>query len=1479
MLLGCFLTVYVLVALLTYSPVQSLLGAAVSSYFSKEWNATVRIGALHVDPFNRVIIHNLLLVDPQGDTVADVEELRVKWHHLPFADNTLSFDQVRIKNTFYYNHIKEDGINLEFIIDYFASKDTTPSTEPSKPFKLCVKRLDLSHVHYKQDLGTQSQSYANLEHGVNISKMDFLNVDGHLKNVQVGVDGDHIDVLCRFVRFAAQEVSGFSLTDLSGDVHVSDHCISFQNMELSTPYTHILSNINMDYDGWESMGDFCNNVVFNVVFQPGTVLCFRDAAYWAPMALWGMETPVELDGVFYGPVGAMHAEDVHIALGNSTRLDLEAFVKGLPIIDNAVFNAKVHNLHTTYTDLASVKHPEGVTMKVPELMRNLSIIDLDADFDGSQNQCSANVVLNSAIGDLMLNMEVEYDEFNNYHMKTSAASHGIHISPLWKNEWVSRSSFMLTAEGFGHDMAHLKMKLDGRFYDTYLKGTRIKGAQINGEYEGHRVVAQLQVDDTLLRLQSNFDIVMNDTMQVDVDMDIEELHPTKLHLLDGDANMSFKSRLHGNARFSDLESIDGSLALSGIHFQNEGQDYLMTNCNLNVHSVEGYKNISLNSDVAALTVKGYFAYSEIPLMLNQIVSHTLPNSLQDYINLEQVNDYSSLKDNSLDADLRWSDKRLLMCQLVPNLHIAGGTHWHASYNYSQGLKMVLKSDSIRYGPLVVRDLGLDGHPADSGYQLQFDASTLATNGDVHFDQFAINVNSYSSGMLCGLQWNNSPAEIENEGALLFELYGADSISYLLLHPTDLVIQDHVWHLNSESPVTFAPDFITVDNVYAYCDSQRIEFSASWYDHADDYAVLRLNDFQVERLLNLFLNGDLDIEGRASGELKSVWIDGKEMSGLKANLDIQECRLNGYSLGSIDLMSIVDQSQQRVNVDVTNRYQLESKYYNPLRLQGFIDLSKEVGELHAVVDFDSLSLAVLTPFLRSFSDHVDGDLSGRIFLDGPLQQLNIKGDAMVQHGVLNILPTGATYYFSDSLHVANSEIRFSNFTIRDEFNNSALVDGLVSLGNFDNMELDVHLRTPNIVLVDKPKKDKQFYGRLFAAVDAKVSGPIESLSMQLSARTRPGSVVTVPIDNRKEMSELDYISFANTNYTPAYSETEEEIDYRTHHNALNLNANLNITPDLQLYLPMSFSQMGVNITAKGSGDLSLTKGFETEPQLVGSYEINNGSLRLNLLGFFEKSFAIESGSSVVCPGDLNNAHFDINAVYSQRVSLSTLTSTLSEKAQQRVQVDNVIAVAGSIDNPIVKFDIRLPNADQTVTDEVFSFIDRNDEREMLNQTVTLLLSGAFYNSDNSNSLNTAANSGYNLVANSMGTVVSNMIKVVDVNFDYKSATASTTEQFDVDISKEWDKFYFETTIGYGGETRTNGSTARATNLVGDVTVGYKFSQQLQAFVFNRSNTNDFTRTELPYKQGAGIKFLRDFNNWKDLFRKQKHKRSNPKRNQQ
>ena len=67
------------------------------------------------------------------------------------------------------------------------------------------------------------------------------------------------------------------------------------------------------------------------------------------------------------------------------------------------------------------------------------------------------------------------------------------------------------------------------------------------------------------------------------------------------------------------------------------------------------------------------------------------------------------------------------------------------------------------------------------------------------------------------------------------------------------------------------------------------------------------------------------------------------------------------------------------------------------------------------------------------------------------------------------------------------------------------------------------------------------------------------------------------------------------------------------------------------------------------------------------------------------------------------------------------------------------------------------------------------------------------------------------------------------------------------------------------------TGDANGAIIDALVGYRLSPLVHLFAYNRTNTNDYTRMDLPYKQGVGLKLTKDFDRWIDLFKTKKKKR--------
>ena len=295
-LLALGLTVYIVVALVNYSIVQSFAGAVAGNYFSKEWGGELRIGSLHAMPFDHLLLDHVLWVSPTNDTIFNGEAIHVRFSHFPFDGHGLDLDYVRLKNAYY--HFETHGgkdINLKFLIDYYKKKSKQQSSKKHEPFVVKAKTLIMDNVHYKMDLPDHRKTV--YPYGVQIPHMEFFEINAKIKDVLVKND----DVTCRIVRFTTRERSGFILRDLKGDVHVSPYGIIAHNMRVETGASTIVTDAELRYNTWKGINGYVSTVQHNAVLKEGTRVQMSDVAYWAPV-LWGIDAVAEAEGTATGTI-------------------------------------------------------------------------------------------------------------------------------------------------------------------------------------------------------------------------------------------------------------------------------------------------------------------------------------------------------------------------------------------------------------------------------------------------------------------------------------------------------------------------------------------------------------------------------------------------------------------------------------------------------------------------------------------------------------------------------------------------------------------------------------------------------------------------------------------------------------------------------------------------------------------------------------------------------------------------------------------------------------------------------------------------------------------------------------------------------------------------------------------------------------------------------------------------------------------------
>ncbi len=1441
-LLTAGLVVYILVALLNYSIVQSVAGVVAGQYFTKEWGGKLYIGALHVMPFDHLIADDLLWVSPTDDTLLVADRLSVSFERFPFRGDALELDKVLLRNAYYHLSTENHEINLKFVIDYFKSN------KPSKkhgPFTVKANELVLDNVHYKMDLPDhRSKVYP---YGVQIPHMEFYGIDAKIKDITVVKD----DVRCKIVRMSTRERSGFELKRLSARIHSSPYEIMAQELDLETGESHIVADARLTFKGWKGIKGYVSTVQQEVELKEGTRVSMHDVAYWAPV-LWGIDAVVEATGMAHGTVDSI-ATDMTVTWGTRSMALVNGTVRGLPKIDTTEFDIVVNRLVTNREDMEPLLGLTTLDATTERLLAAASDISLQAQvLGGIKNHALARVSMDCGIGELFVDASLQRTP-QGYRMGFATNSNSMDLSAL-QTEWVSEAGFDLKMDGMWRgDFKKLNqwdkrlgMMIDGRVKNCIVKGCHLTDMQLGGELKNGQLRFQAESADSLADLTLTASANLKDSVKrYALDADIRNLD---LKVLPHPFGSRIALQAHGNS----LEELTGELQASATRYGHLEVPHI----SLTVESDRHGKEIELVSDLADATVRGHFAYGDLPLMLKHFGERYLPSMFNRRSMTAIVNDIaedvmSSIADNTMRFRLKWKDDGNVLKEWLEDVSIAPGTVVDGSYNYGEQLKVVVRSDSMSVGSVRLENMGIVGHPIGDKYTLQIEAQSLNIGKIELLERVSLTANCSPELGTVELKWGSNSDAIRGD-----LMVGLDGNNLTVIKPWFYVGETR-WELSADRIVIDnKPRFsLEADGLTVASNEQQIKGHLFLKGLPNDCVELTFDKFDLDLLSSVLLqDSPLEVAGDINGRFSLYGL--AQTPYFNANLSIDSCKVNRQALGRMNLRSQWDAERNLLQMQLLNRQ---------LRARGGIGLGKKDPDLDFSVDFNNLELAVAEPLLAAFSSHFQGQLQGSFDIGGTVAHPLFVGEAEVENGALKIDITDVTYHFADSIQFSNNTIILDNFEIEDPLGNKAIANGTIKLTDEKELEIDLGLTADNLLVLNRKEGD-DFYGRLLAAAEARVSGTTDMLDIDVTARTNPGCELTIPVNRQQRVKAQNYITFVNGQESTVTHTRDEESKKKRDYN---LELDLAITNDAKINLPMDFQEVDVNVGATGSGDLHLGLNGSNPAQMMGSYEITSGTMKVGLLSVYEKRFTIENGSSLNFQGNVPDARFDLKAVYSQRVNMSTLTGSLSsvDNTQKYLQVENVIAIAGTLREPKISFDIRLPNADQSVEEEVFAYIDRSNELDMLNQTISLLISGSFYN------VNSDSQTGSNpldIVTSFVGNSLTDMVQFVDVNIDFRSATEVTKEQLDVNISKDWGRWYLESTLGYGGESRDlEASTVNGAII--DALIGYRLTPLFHLFAYNRTNTNDYTRIDLPYKQGAGLKLTKDFDSWSELFGKKRKKK--------
>jgi hypothetical protein len=206
----------------------------------------------------------------------------------------------------------------------------------------------------------------------------------------------------------AKERSGLEVKNLSADMKMTPQGMAFTNLDLSTNRSNLRHYFSMSYDDMSDMGDFIHKVKMAATFDE-SYIDSDDIAFFAP-SLKTWKKQITLQGKVRGTVDDLIGREMVVKAGNSTVLNGDITLTGLPDINQTFIDFKANDFRTTYSDAIQIV-PGLKKITNPDL-RKIQYVNFKGSFTGFISDFVTYGTINTNMGTIKsdLNMKLPKGE-------------------------------------------------------------------------------------------------------------------------------------------------------------------------------------------------------------------------------------------------------------------------------------------------------------------------------------------------------------------------------------------------------------------------------------------------------------------------------------------------------------------------------------------------------------------------------------------------------------------------------------------------------------------------------------------------------------------------------------------------------------------------------------------------------------------------------------------------------------------------------------------------------------------------------------------------------------------------------------------------------------------------------------------------------------------------------------------------------------
>ncbi|WP_455637863.1 translocation/assembly module TamB domain-containing protein [Parabacteroides sp.] len=1445
--------------------VQQQVSGIASTELSSHLGVPVKIGNVNIEWFNRLVLDNLYLEDQEGKTLFEANHVAAGFEVLPLLKGKFVFSTVRLFG-FSLNLSKktpDDKLNLQFVIDAFASRDTV---KKNPNIDLRFNSILIRRGNFRYDVESEEQTPGKF----NGKHVDIKNLSAKISLKAFNKDSLNANIK----KMSFNEASGFELDKLSMNIIGNRDSAFIDNFEIRLPETDLkIDQARLNTQEVNDISGLLNHAPVVLNISPSQI-CLKDLSAFVP-AFGNFTETIELSAEASGYINNFDLKRLTLRYSDKMLFIGKMELKGISHPEDAYIFGQVNKLYITTDGIAGLANnfnKKPVTL--PDPIIKLGTVNFTGEISGFFDNLVAFGKFSSAIGSVQTDMIFGRDKEHGIaaYLKGHVSTPGLQLDELFGegNPYGNvKLSISLDAKRQEHSsfFGNIHANIDEFEFRKY----KYEDIQLSGNFKKNSFDGMIQVNDPNGKLYAEGMFRHEGKNSLfNFTADLQHFRPDSLHLTDKYESPDISLSLNADFTGNNIDNLEGNIRIDSLTFNTAPDSFFLKKLQITAsgHSLD--RHLTISSDILNGEVTGAYSFKTIvPSFMNTFKGYipALINATQKKQHVEE-NNFSLLL--TVENTEKISHTLKLPFTMVNQGRITG--HYNNQYNKFR-LEAFLPKFKIGNSMFESGYLTCD-NPAEN-IALQLKAINYNQKGLRNYLDLKADAKENRINTLIG--WaNNKEKEFRAElsaSALFTEEEHEKKPSTLRtdisLNESPLILNDSLWQIKP-SEITINEGKIDIRHFKVSNEVQYLTLDGSISRNPADTLLMDLKQVELSYIFDILNIPVLQFAGKATGTFNICDLYGSRM--LNTDLEITDFSFNQTPLGRLNLFSEWDDMQKGIMM-------LGSIYKNDTTwtdVSGYIFPVGENAGLSLFFDANDINLAFLHPFVEKVAKNMQGRGFGNVHLHGPFKALTVEGDAYVLDGGLGIEYTNTYYTFSDSIHLDAKSINMRNLTVHDKFGNPGVVNMSVYHNHFSDVSFDVNVKTNNMLVFNATKKQNPLiHGTVFGSGTASIKGNDKLINFDINMRNDPKTSVTLDFMNNTTATDYDFITFidkkklqesaANGTLTRDSLRITDEGEGAE----MRMNFLLDITPDATIELIMD-PIAGDKISGNCSGSMQIEYGTKNDLRMYGNMGIVSGNYNFSLQQIIHKDFKIRDGSSIDFRGDPFDATMHINAIYNLTANLRDLDEGLAvQSPRTNVPVNCVLNLDGMLRSPTISFDLELPGSNEEMERQMKSLVDTEDM--MTRQIIYLLVLNKFYTPDYTQ--NAYRSSEFSAVASSaissqISSILNSLTDKVQIGTNIRTSDDGIQDtEVEMLLSSQLldNRLLFNGSFGY-----RNNTSQQKNDFVGEFDLEYKLtpSGEIRLKAYNHANDMYQYLKHSLTTQGVGIMFKKDFSHLSEFFRRRR-----------